>query len=78
MRRYSEWMELERPEEEPMPGDWKKMEDFEKLLLFRALRPDRMSNALSTFVKSVIGARYVTSKPFNLEESFKDSAPGRA
>eukprot|EP00227_Mantoniella_beaufortii_P011774 CAMPEP_0197579874 /NCGR_PEP_ID=MMETSP1326-20131121/3768_1 /TAXON_ID=1155430 /ORGANISM="Genus nov. species nov., Strain RCC2288" /LENGTH=4505 /DNA_ID=CAMNT_0043143449 /DNA_START=243 /DNA_END=13760 /DNA_ORIENTATION=+ len=75
-KRWREWMELERPEEEPMPGDWKKMEDFEKLLLFRALRPDRMSNALGTFVKSVIGAKYVTSKPFNLEESFKDSSPG--
>jgi len=75
-KRWREWMELERPEEEPMPGDWKKMEDFEKLLLFRALRPDRMSNALSTFVKSVIGPKYVTSKPFNLEESYEDSAPG--
>ena len=59
-----------------MPGDWKKMEDFEKLLLFRALRPDRMSNALSTFVKSVVGAKYVTSVPFDLAESFKDSSPG--
>ena len=59
-----------------MPGDWKKMEDFEKLLLFRALRPDRMSNALSTFVKSVIGQRYVTSAAFDLAESYKDSAPG--
>jgi dynein heavy chain len=75
-KRWREWMELERPEEEPMPGDWKKMEDFEKLLLFRALRPDRMSNALSTFVKSVIGQRYVTSAAFDLAESYKDSAPG--
>ena len=23
-KRWREWMELERPEEEPMPGDWKK------------------------------------------------------
>ena len=35
-KRWREWMELERPEEEPMPGDWKKYPDFEKLLLFRA------------------------------------------
>ena len=75
-KRWREWMELERPEEEPMPGDWKKYPDFEKLLLFRALRPDRMSNALATFVKSVLGSYYVTSAPFDLAESFKDSAPG--
>ena len=75
-KRWREWMELERPEEEPMPGDWKKYPDFEKLLLFRALRPDRMSNALSTFVKSVLGSFYVTSAPFDLAASFEDSAPG--
>ena len=75
-KRWREWMELERPEEEPMPGDWKKYPDFEKLLLFRALRPDRMSNALSTFVKSVLGSYYVTSAPFDLASSFEDSSPG--
>uniref|UniRef100_A0A7S0GLB7 Dynein heavy chain n=1 Tax=Micromonas pusilla TaxID=38833 RepID=A0A7S0GLB7_MICPS len=75
-KRWREWMELERPEEEPMPGDWKKYPDFEKLLLFRALRPDRMSNALSTFVKSVLGSFYVTSAPFDLASSFEDSSPG--
>ena len=74
-KRWREWMELERPEEEPMPGDWKKMEQFEQLLLFRALRPDRMSNALGTFVKNTLGERYVTSDPFDLA-SFEDSAPG--
>ena len=75
-KRWREWMELERPEEEPMPGDWKKYPDFEKLLLFRALRPDRMSNALSTFVKSVLGSFYVTSAPFDLAASYQDSSPG--
>ena len=75
-KRWREWMELERPEEEPMPGDWKKMEQFEQLLLFRALRPDRMSNALGTFVKNTLGERYVTSDPFDLAAKFEDSAPG--
>ncbi len=28
-------MELERPEDEPLPGDWKRMQEFDKLLLFR-------------------------------------------
>jgi dynein heavy chain len=73
-KRWREWMELERPEEEPMPGDWKKYPDFEKLLLFRALRPDRMSNALSTFVKSVLGPFYVTSAAFDLEKSFEGAS----
>lgn len=74
-KRWREWMELERPEDEPMPGDWKKMSQFQQLLLFRAIRPDRMSNALSSFVKEELGAEYITSLPFNLERSFEDATP---
>ena len=72
-KRWREWMELERPEDEPMPGDWKKMTQFQQLLLFRALRPDRMSNALAAFVKTELGPEYITSLPFNLERSFEDA-----
>lgn len=74
-KRWREWMELERPEDEPMPGDWKKMTQFQQLLLFRAIRPDRMSNALSSFVKEELGGEYITSLPFNLERSYEDAAP---
>mmetsp|Transcript_25005 Transcript_25005/g.85566 ORF Transcript_25005/g.85566 Transcript_25005/m.85566 type:complete len:4525 (+) Transcript_25005:136-13710(+) len=75
-KRWREWMECERPEEEQMPGDWKKMEPFEQLLLFRALRPDRMSNKLSMFVENIIGTEYITSVPFDLPKSFADCSPG--
>uniref|UniRef100_A0A061SKG9 Flagellar outer dynein arm heavy chain beta n=1 Tax=Tetraselmis sp. GSL018 TaxID=582737 RepID=A0A061SKG9_9CHLO len=74
-KRWKEWMELERPEDEPVPGDWKRMPEFERLLLFRALRPDRLTAAMATFVKNSIGVEYITSQPFNLERSFQDSSP---
>jgi len=74
-KRFREWFELERPEEQALPGDWKKLADFERLLLIRSLRTDRMSEAMSTFVKSVMGAKYVTSQPFNLERSYRDVSP---
>jgi hypothetical protein len=34
-RRWREWMEHERPEDEALPGDWKRMPEFDRLLLFR-------------------------------------------
>ena len=46
-------------EDEPLPGDWKRMSEFERLLLFRALRPDRLTAAMKKFVTNVIGARWV-------------------
>lgn len=44
-------------EDEPLPGDWKRMPEFERLLLFRALRPDRLTAAMKRFVTNVIGAK---------------------
>ena len=73
-KRWRDWMELERPEEETMPGDWKKLPSFAQLLLYRALRPDRMSNVLSSFVASELGRDYVTSQPFDLDRSFADAS----
>ena len=75
-KRWREWMELERPELEPPPGDWKKLSDFHRLLLFRVLRPDRLTNAMVAFVKSVIGEKYTKPVPFDLEAAFSDTAPG--
>ena len=63
-------------EDEPLPGDWKRMPEFERLLLFRALRPDRLTAAMKKFVTNIIGAKYVTSQPYDLERSFVDASPG--
>ena len=74
-KRWRDWMEVERPEEEPMPGEWKKLPSFAQLLIFRALRPDRMSNVLSSFVANELGRDYVTSAAFDLEKAFADATP---
>ena len=74
-KRFREWFELERPEEAALPGDWRKLPEFERLLLIRALRTDRMSEALSAFVRNMMGAKFVTSNPFNLVRSYQDVTP---
>jgi dynein heavy chain len=73
-KRWRDWVELERPEDEPMPGDWKKLPSFAQLLLYRALRPDRMSNVLASFVAAELGREYVTSQQFDLGRSFGDAS----
>lgn len=70
-KRWREWMELERPEGEPLPGDWKRMSDFDQLLLFRALRPDRLTSAMSRFCATVINPAFTRSVPFDLERSYE-------
>ena len=50
-----------------MTGDWKRMTEFDRLLLFRAVRPDRLTMAMRRFVAGVLGIEYTTSRPFDLE-----------
>lgn len=75
-KRWREWMEMERPEDEPLPGEWKRIPEFDRLLLFRALRPDRLTAALTKFVAATLGREYTTSQPYSLERSFQDASPG--
>jgi dynein heavy chain len=52
------------------------MPEFDRLLLFRALRPDRLTAAMRKFVAGMIGPHYVASQPYDLERSFADASPG--
>lgn len=47
------------------------MPEFDRLLIFRALRPDRLTAAMSKFVANTLGKEYITSQPYNLEKSFQ-------
>jgi dynein heavy chain, axonemal len=48
---WREWLKLPNPEEQELPGDWqKKVLRFAKLLLVRALRSDRVTAALTSFI----------------------------
>ena len=58
------------------PGDWKRLPEFDRLLLFRALRPDRLTAAVARFVAGVLGPAYVASQAFDLERAAADAGPG--
>ena len=74
-KRWREWVEDPRAEAEPLPGDWKRLGPFDRLLVIRCLRPDRMSEALGTLVGDVMGSKYTVSASFDLLMSYTDSRP---
>ena len=52
--RFKEWYNKARPEDTPLPLEWRKLDDtnpFMKLLVVRAMRPDRMTVAMDNFVR---------------------------
>jgi dynein heavy chain len=54
--RFKEWYSDENPEITNLPPAWKfvNQQPFKKLLVLRALRPDRMIPALSNFIRDVL------------------------
>ena len=74
-KRWKEWADHPTPELEPLPTDWKRLGGFQQLLLMRAVRPDRITLALRTWVISILGAPYGEAINFNLPVSFEDSGP---
>jgi len=72
------------PENEKLPLDWKKLDNlpFQKLLVTRCLRPDRITSALDNFIKKVLpnGTAFVECDQTNSDEqvltsSYADSTP---
>jgi len=59
---WEKWCLLEASEKAPMPGDWGKISDFRQLLIVRALKPGRITNALqvSTLDLRVTNQRHVS------------------
>lgn len=80
--RFKDWFNEIAPEEVKLPGDWRKLETqpFQKLCVIRALRPDRMTNSLTAFIKNSLpnGEAFVnmdSSASFKeiLESAFEDA-----
>ena len=56
--RFQSWFSHATPEDEKLPLDWSALEKlpFQKLLVIRALRPDRMTVAVNNFVRKSLPA----------------------
>ena len=70
---WQKWCDLETPEVEKLPLDYKNKSEFQKLLVIRALRPDRMVNALTSFIANQIGEKYTFDVTFTTQETFSET-----
>lgn len=72
---WRKWYSDERPESCEMPKSCKDISLFHRLLLLRALRPDRLTNALREYVQINMGIDYIESPPFDVVKTYDEMNP---
>jgi len=52
------------PHLEAFPGEWNELKDFQRLLIIRCIRPDKIVPMVQNFVKQNLGQKYIEPPPF--------------
>jgi dynein heavy chain len=71
---WKAWYAESKPEEVPMPGPLASLERQHRLPLLRALRPDRVTFALTEYIEAMEGNDYVFQPPFDMAKTYRESS----
>ncbi|XP_076453104.1 dynein axonemal heavy chain 10-like [Babylonia areolata] len=73
---WKAWFDHDTPESEPFPMQYNdKLSEFQKLMLLRCFRVDRIYRAVMEFVTKAMGEKYVTPPIISFEAVFDQSTP---
>lgn len=72
---WRSWFDSEMPEVAKLPGDYQRtLRSFDRLILLRAIRPDRVTTALKSWIEEMMGKEYVFQKPFDMASTFSETS----
>uniref|UniRef100_H9GBB4 Dynein axonemal heavy chain 11 n=1 Tax=Anolis carolinensis TaxID=28377 RepID=H9GBB4_ANOCA len=74
-KQWKKVVESECPEKEKFPQEWKTKSSLQKLIMMRALRPDRMTYAVRNFVEEKLGTKYTEGRKTDFAKSFQETGP---
>ncbi|CAB3241075.1 unnamed protein product [Arctia plantaginis] len=74
-KRWKKIVEVECPEREKFPQEWKNKTPLQRLCMMRALRPDRMTYAVAAYIEEKMGSKYVENRTVEFSKSFEETSP---
>jgi len=72
---WKTWYDLESPESSPFPEYEGQLNAFQKLLLVRSFREDRMLVSAKDYIVETLGKKYLIFKPLDIENTWEESTP---
>ena len=72
---WRKWYMDEKPEVCDLPKSVANISLFHRMLLLRAMRPDRLTYALREFVTEYMGAEYIEQPPFDIDTIVEELNP---
>jgi dynein heavy chain len=72
---FKKWYADDKPESCDLPKTIKDISLFHRILLLRAVRPDRLSGALFEFVGQEMGIDFVEALPFDIVRTYDEMNP---
>ncbi|KAI9224867.1 dynein heavy chain and region D6 of dynein motor-domain-containing protein [Blastocladiella britannica] len=75
-REWRTWFMSSEPEKLTLPGDWhSRTNEFQRIVLVRSFRPDRVIFCARNFVASNLGQAFTDPPILDMQEAVNDSAP---
>jgi dynein heavy chain len=72
---WRKWYAEEKAEIAELPRTFKDITLFHRLLILRAMRPDRLSGALTQFVTENLGEPFIEAPPFDIYQTYSEMNP---
>lgn len=72
---FKAYFDSSDPHKAPLPEPWQsKLNSFQRLLILRCIRPDKMITAIQEYITEKLGPEFLDPPTFDLGQSFKDSS----